>query len=257
MLEANGANLLLGRGKVYFDRFDSSGNKTGLRFVGEAGKMELSPSVQTKERFTYAKNSSIKIAKNVTQQTHELNIELNEYTADNIALALLGDSVLLTQTTSSVVAEAIPWVAKNNRIYKTAKRLISAVIVKKAGTPGVLGTDFAVQDDKLGLVQIITGGVFADGDSLTVDYTAGAIAAPGLGKVNAGTLATIDGYLAFVGDPANGPAYDGEFWRCRINPNGALALITDDYGAIPLQFEVLDDTANHPTEPLYRLIKRG
>lgn len=253
---ANGALLLLGRGKLYFDRFDSSGAPTGLRFLGDCDKLELTPSVQTKDRFSSSKKAATKLANVVVSQTHTLSIQMLEYDPENVALAFLGDASALSQTTSTVTAEALTPAGgvKLGRIYQTAKRNISAVSVKKGATTGVEGTDFEIEDAGLGLIRILpTSAAFVDSDALTVDYSAGTVTAT---QVAAGLEAGIDGKLVFVGDPANGPIYDVQFWHVRFTPSGALALITDDFGAIPLTGEVLDDAKNHPTAPLYLAVKR-
>src|SRR6516162_10863223 len=96
--------LLLGRGKVYFDRFDSNGNTTGLRFMGEADKLEINPSATTKDYFTMSKAASTKLAQNIINQTHEIDLSLREYSPANLALALLGDAITLTQTTQTISA---------------------------------------------------------------------------------------------------------------------------------------------------------
>jgi hypothetical protein len=246
-LQADGTQMLLGRGKWYFDRGD------GLRFLGNADSAEITPSVNKVEKFGSTQAAASKVASVAINQTHMLAINLNEYDPENLALALMGSTAALTQTTSTVTAEALTASAKLGRIYQTAKRNISSVLVKKGATTGVLGTDFDVEDAKLGLVRIMPGGAFADGDALTVDYSAGNVTAT---RVAAGTVGKIEGKLIFVGDPANGPAYDAEIWRANFTPNGAIAFITDNFGGMPLQAELLADATNHPSEPIYRLTKR-
>jgi hypothetical protein len=254
-VNANGDNLLLGRGKVYFDRFDSAGQPTGLRFLGESDKIEINPSVTTKDYFTMAKAASTKLAQNIINQTHEIDVSLKEYVAENIALALLGDSVVLTQATDDVVDEVLTTKALPGYLYQTLNRKISVVTAKTGVTALVDGTDFEVIDTELGLVRAIPGGALDGTKPLSVSYTAAAIVA---GKqIQAGTTSKIEGKLVFVGDPANGPAQDAEVWKVRFQPSGALALITDDYGSIPLKGEVMDDSANHPTQPLYRVTQRS
>lgn len=251
--------LLLGRGKVYFDRFDNTGAPTGLRFMGEADKVEINPSVTSKDYFTMTKAVSTKLAKNVVNQTHEVDVQLREYTAQNLALALFGESIVLTQAAAPAVAgEQLTAKALPGLIYQTSKRNISGVAPAAAGGLGVLGVDFEVLDPKLGLIHVLPGTVVFDGTHpLTIDYAAAAIlATDGKLQVQTGTVPKIEGKLVFVGDPANGPAKDAEIWKVRFEPSGALGLISDDYAAIPLKGEVMDDSANHPTQPLYRVTDR-
>jgi hypothetical protein len=251
--------LLLGRGKVYFDRFDVAGQPTGLRFLGEADKVEINPSVTTKDYFTMAKAVSTKLAKNVVSQTHEIDVQLREYSPKNLAIALFGESIALVQVAAPAVAdEQLTAKAIPGYVYQTANRNISGVTAKTGATALVAGTDFEVLDAKLGLIHVLPGTTELDGTNpLSVSYAAAAIAATdGKLQVQTGTVPKIEGKIVFVGDPANGPEMDAEVWRVRFEPSGALALITDDYGSIPLKGEVMDDSVNHPTQPLYRLTTR-
>ena len=250
--------LLLGRGKVYFDRFDSNGNTTGLRFMGEADKLEINPSATTKDYFTMSKAASTKLAQNIINQTHEIDLSLREYSPANLALALLGDAITLTQTQQVISAtpgEQLSAKATPGCCYQTQYRNISLVTCKTGSTALVLGTDFEIIDPTLGLIRVLPGTTQLDGTKpLSVAYTAAAIAAGQ--QIQAGTQSKIEGKLVYVGDPVNGPAYDAEVWRVRFQPSGALALITDDYGSIPLKGEVMDDSMNHPVQPLYRATLR-
>lgn len=255
-MEANGDNLLLGRGKLFFDRFDTSGVSTGLRFLGDCNQFEITPSVQSKERFDSSKAANGKIASGNINQTHKITIQMGEYQPDNLAMALLGDTYLLTQATAGIVGEHLTTSVKKGRLYQTVKRGISAYAVKKGATVLVEGTDYEVQDATLGLIHILpTGVTLTDGDAVDIDYTCANIT--GLTRVKGGTVSKITGKLVFVGDPAGGPVYDGEFWKVQFSPNGAVALITDDYGNIPLTGECLQDTTNHATEPFYRVTQRA
>jgi hypothetical protein len=254
-VNADPTQLLLGRGKVYFDRFDSAGNATGLRFVGEADKFEITPSVTVKDYYTMSKAERTKIAQHIDTQMHEVDIQLREFQADNLALALLGDNSVLAQAGGAVVGEQLTAAATPGRIYQTAQRNISAVTAKTGATVLVAGTDYEIVDTKLGLIRAIPGSIHLDGTApLSVDYTGGVIA--GGVQVKAGVESKIEGKLVYIGDPADGPQLDVEVWRVRIQPSGALALITDDYASIPLKGEILDDTKNHPTDPMYHVTYR-
>ena len=50
----NGNNILLGRGKIYFDRFDSSGVRTGELFLGNCPTFEITPTSARTSRSTRA-----------------------------------------------------------------------------------------------------------------------------------------------------------------------------------------------------------
>jgi hypothetical protein len=256
---ADGSKLMLGRGKIYFDRWTpGTTTSTGLRFLGDCNKFDIVPSVQTKDRFASTKKTATKLATVNVSQTHMLQIQMGEVDPENVAMALLGDTALITQAATPITAEALTANAQLGRIYKTAKRLISATTVHQGATALVLGTDYEIEDATMGLIRILpTSATVTPGSALTIDYTPTAITAPGLTQVSAGLESNIDGMLVFLGDPAQGHKWDGEFWHVRFTPNGALSLITDDFLDIPVQAEVLDDSVNHPTQPLYRLTQEN
>ena len=217
-IAADPTQLLLGRGMVYFDRFDSNGNPQGLRFVGEADKFELNPTSTVKDYFTMTKAASIKMAQNIVQQTHEFDIQLREFQAANLAMALLGDSIVLTQNQTVIAAggELLSAKALPGCCYQTAHRNISAVSCETGATPLVAGTDYEVVDATLGLIHVLPGTVVLDGTKpLSIGYTAAAIAAGT--QVQAGTESKIEGKLVYISTPANGPAYDVEVWRVRFS----------------------------------------
>lgn len=257
-VQADHTQLLLGRGKVFFDSFDSSGASTGLRFLGEADKLEINPSVQTKEYYTHTKATATKLAQNITQQTHEFDLQLREFQSENVALALLGDSVIFTQAQTTIAANApeqLSAKATPGRVYQTANRNISAVTATSGSTPLVSSTDYEILDSQMGLIRVLPGTTVLDGTKpMSVAYTASSVTTT---QVQAGTSSKIEGKLVYISDAANGPNFDAEIWRVRVQPSSALALITDDYGSIPLKCEAMDDSANHPAQPLYRLTKRS
>lgn len=75
-------------------------------------------------------------------------------------------------------------------------------------------------------------------------------------KIMGANAGRIEGRLLFIGDPNRGPAYNGEFWRCSMKPNGDLSgLIGTDFGSYEIQATCMSDRQNHPEEPFYKLVK--
>ncbi len=264
MQEANGNNLLIGRGKAFFDRFDQSGNSTGFRFLGEAAKVDTTPSVTNKEYYTSTKASNIKIANVNIQQKHTISVELMEFTRENVALALLGDGVLVTQAMTTVTNEVIAGGVNQaapaiGRSYQTSKGNISAVTLTSVAadgttsTPLVVNVDYEIEDAGTGLITLLSATAAPGTPGVTVKattYTSGAVNGA---KVTAGTSVNIKGAFLFIGDPASGPKMNLRVWKTEITPSAAFSLIADDFGSMTLDAEVLDDSANHPTSPLYEV----
>lgn len=259
MFTSQSDKVLLGRGKIYFDRNATFGAKTGLRYLGDAEKLEITTADEKAQVYDYGKPTAPLLNEVVSRRTVTLAMTLREYTKENLALALMGFEDNYTQTSTAVTGESLTAGAVKGRSYKTVKRSISSVVVKKGATVLVLGTDYDIADATLGLIHIREGSVtVSDGDALTVDYTPAAIASPGLNRIQGATASQIIGQIVFVGDPGAGPAYDAEVWKVSISSDGVLGFITGaDFGSFELKAQVLSDDANHPTEPYFRLTQRA
>jgi hypothetical protein len=103
-----------------------------------------------------------------------------------------------------------------------------------------------------GLISIPATSSIPDGTEVYVDYDIPAGTYP---KVAAGTAKSVRGYLLFLGDPSKGAAYNGEFWKVTITPNGEIPMIGTEYAGFDVTMTCLDDSENHPDEPLHRLVK--
>ncbi len=247
----NAANLLLGRGAVYFDRFAAGTiTRQGEVHLGNVTKLEITTTDEVKEKYSSMVSTSALLKAVNTKRTVEVKLTADEFSLANMALALMGSEGTLTQAASSATDETITTSAKQGRWYPLAKRNVSSVVI----TGKVEGTDFTV-DVETGRIYIIPGGTIADGSSVTVaSYSYGTI---DYKTIVGGNANQIEGYLRFIGDPATGPEFELEVWRVQAQPDGAFGLITEDYGNFSLTLKVLDDSANHATEPFYRLLARA
>jgi len=250
----NGNNILLGRGKIYFDRFDSSGQRTGELFLGNCPTFEITPTSEDIKKYSSADRSADLIASDVLRTTLALRIVGDEFSKENLAMVLFGDTATLTQTGSTVTAEAISGV-QQGRYYPLSMRQVSAVTVTgTGGTPTYdLDDDYKV-DAVTGRIYIVEDGAITDGTDIEVDFTYGTIALP---TIRGMTQTSIKGYLRFVGDPARGPKYECEIWRASIRADGAIGFISDEYASFTLTGDIESDAANHPNEPHYRLIRNA
>lgn len=247
---ANGDNLYIGRGKFYFDRFGSNMQPSGtLRFVGEADKGDISISSTNKSRYTTTKATNNKIASVDTQQTHTIAMDLMEFTKENLALALLGDVSTFTQSVTPVTAESLATAYKVGDIFQLKGRNPTTLVLTGSSSALVLGTDYEIEDLKLGLVRMLTVGT-----TLSAAYTPGTT---GLSRIAAGQNTAIYGRLVFVGDPTLGPGFDVEAWKVKFMSAGVLSLLSDDFDKMSLSGEILDDSINHPSAPLYQVTYRN
>ena len=256
-INPDGDKLLLGRGKVYFDRVTAAGVSQGERYLGDCAQFSVTGSPETKDRFSSSDKTSGLLKRAVIRQTWEFEIEMAEYDAHNVALALLGATAAVVQSSGTVTDAAIANGAGGvvmDRWYKFAGRDVTGIIAKKGASTLTLNTDYAA-DAVNGRLLFITGGpggVVAGDTTLTVTFTK---AAKTYTKVTAGTDPIIEGRLVFIGDNVVGENYHFEAWKVQVAPDGALALIGDDWGVPKLKGTVLADAAGHPTSPYFDATK--
>jgi hypothetical protein len=250
--DVDGSKLLLGRGKVFFDRFDANGARQGERFLGNCSALEVTPTVEDIKKYSSAAAAGDLIASDVLRTTLALRVVADEFKKENLAMALFGDNATLSQTGASVTDESIQSV-KQGYYYPTVYRQISSVVVTSdpAGTTYVEGTDHSV-DAVSGRIYIIPGGGISDDDDILVDYDYATVS---LNVTRGMTTRSVKGYLRFVGDPARGPKLELEIWRASIHADGAIGLISDEYANFTMTGDIESDATNHPNEPHYRLIE--
>lgn len=250
----NADDVLLGRGKVYFDRFDSTGAKTGERYLGNCTAFEISGSAEKIEKYSSSSAAAQLLKSDVLRTKLSLRIVGDEISPENLAMALFGDKSSLTQTASSAAAEPIAGVLQGY-YYALAYREVSNVVVEPSGggTPFVVGTDYEV-DATTGRIYIIPGGGIADDDDIEVDYDYDDLDLP---AVIGMTHSAIKGFIRFIGDPASGPILECQVWRASVAVDGAIGFLSDEYANMTLTGEVESDSTVHPSNPHYQIIKLG
>jgi hypothetical protein len=248
----NPNNLLLGKGQVLFDRYDVNGVSTGFRHLGNVERFEITTADDKVQKYSSMTASAPLYGESLRRRTATIGVTGDEFNADNVAIAQGGDVVTLVQTATAVVAEALAASTVPGSFVKLAKLgPYTGVAVKFGVTTGVLGVDYQFMNAKAGVIQILPGTALTG--AVTADYTPTAYTSTAGPKVVRGaSVGNIVGRLMFIGDPSSGPAQLVEVWRCTVSPDGALGYISDDYATMGMTFTILDDAANHPTNPLYQ-----
>lgn len=249
---AQGNKVLLGRGKVYFDRLDASGASTGLRFMGTVSELAISGSQEKREIRDFSLPGAPVLAEAVIASDFTLRLTAHEFTRENLALAFMGDEAGLTQSSGSVVDEVLATTARKSRAYQCASRKISAVTVKEGAATLVAGTDYEVSDADAGMIYITDAAPNVTGTgNLTISYTKAAIASPGWDKVRGAMQTAVRGRVLYLGDPATGPRTNVNVWRVSLSPEGDVGFIGDDFAGFQLSGKIESDATNHPTEPFF------
>ncbi|GLC25064.1 hypothetical protein [Roseisolibacter agri] len=257
----------LGKGQLLFDRFDDNGVSTGFFHLGNVESFTISTAdekLESQNHMTKAAGTrnSVTVKRTVTGKISGL-----EFSADNQALALMGEIAEYTQTGGAQTAEVLTPVdgVVLGRIYQTRYREISAVSVKKGATVLALVNaagvgDYKILDAAAGFIQISqtpsTAGLVA-GDDLTVDYSAAALASgSGRTTIRGATKSKIEGYLKFLPDNQAGVNKEADLWRASFTPDGEMGFISSDFNKWGATCTVQEDATNHPDEPYYRILER-
>lgn len=253
--EANAANVLLGSGKVYIDRYDTTtdaatGNE---RFLGNCSAFEITPSVEEIEKKSSTSAARERLRSDVTGTQLDIAITLDEYTVENVALALFGTEGTYAQTGAAITNEVHDNV-KQGSYVRLAKRGISLVTVEPSGggTAYVVTTDYEV-DAVEGRIYIVPGGGIADDADIQVDYT---YETQSKDSVLGGTVSQIKALIRYVSNNPDSPEMTVFVWRVSIHGSGAVGFLSDNYASFQLTGKVESDATLHPTCPLYQIINR-
>jgi hypothetical protein len=246
-------DVLLGSGRLYIDRFVSGAASGNERFVGNCTAFEIKPSTQRIEKRSSVDSARAVLRSDVTAADLDISITLDEFNAENLALALFGEAGLYTQTGASVTDEAHANVQQGSYV-RLAYRGISSVVV----TSDPAGTTYDVTDDYTvdaveGRIYIVPGGAIADDAEILVDY---AYETQSKTAVRGVVASSIKALLRYVSDNPDSPEHSLLVWRAALSGESAVGLISDNYANFQLTGKVESDADTHPTEPHYRIIRR-
>ena len=179
-LSNNTKDYSLGKGIVYLDIKDSSGNFTGFRDLGNAPGFSFTVETEELEHFSSRAGLREKDDSVVTEVTRSATLTLDSINDHNLALQIVGSAAEVSQTSASVTDEAISSV-NQGRLYQigvdttrpTGRRGLSSVTVTDdAATPTTFTVDTDYKMDLTnGTIEIVSGGSITDGTNLEVDYT--------------------------------------------------------------------------------------
>lgn len=241
-------NYVVGKGKVYIDRFLVDRTPTGnYKYLGNTPSFEFQRTVTALDHWDSDNGTKIK------DEAFDLEMNiLGKYTCDNItsdnlAMFVGGSSsgTVAQVALGSAVSEihVLPTFEPTNTFFKLGQSPTTPLgvtnatsIVVTAGTTTLaLGTDYTV-DLNNGMVQILPGTTnVTAGESLTVAYN---LAAASVETVNE-MQQTIYGAIMFVATNPTGLYRDAFFPYCKISSDTAFAMKGDTWQTMGFSFESL------------------
>lgn len=237
-----GTMSFLGSGDLYIDRLTSAGVAQGSELVGNATSFSLSVEADDNKqtgnkRDTYGQT----IASNPKISSSNISITLNQYDVAVLAAAFMGDAVAMTAEAGTVTEESITAIADKWVDSASPGGGVSAVVVKDETdtTTYLLGTDYEI-NTRLGMVKALSSGSIDDADVLHIAYS---YAAESGYKITGATNSTVKLKLRLDGKNVNdGTDVQANVWEANVSPGGAIDFLSEDYGEITLEGEMVTPT---------------
>lgn len=229
----------LGQGRVLVGNRLSSGLPDVMRWIGNASKFELNLTEDTVERNESFSGNRLPFRRATRARKGTLSIVFDEFSKDNMALALLGATTAVTAGSAVTnYALASPPVV-GSTLALPAKNVSAVVIKDSTGSPKTLtlGVNYTL-DAFAGTIDILdltTGGAYVM--PLKADYTPGAVNVIGAFKIASPEL-----YLRMDGtNTDDGSRCIIDVFRNRLSPTKNFDPISDDFVDFGLDGTVLAD----------------
>ena len=239
-------NYTLGRGEVYFDRFESDGvTTTGRRYLGNTPSFALTVSSEKLDHYSSDGGIRVKDESIVLETSMTGSLSCDHVSLENLALFFFGTSSTVTQTViGSATTEDIE--VEAGLFYQVGVTLarpqglrditVASVEVISPSATAVAGTDYIV-DTERGVIEILPGALFPAGarKTVTVTYTA---AAASYDQVISGT-SPVQGALFLKATNPVGTVRDFFMPKVELTPNGEYNLKGEDWSVMQFSVEVL------------------
>ncbi|HHE3720135.1 hypothetical protein ACFGYE_03710 [Pasteurella multocida] len=230
-----------GQGKVYLAERLPSGEIGAQRWVGDVSELSISLNVEDfPHKESYSGNRQ-EVRKIITARTGEVSAKFHELSAENLSLALLGQSTKIES--SSVSGEKLPAEIKKGDRIALAHQNVSSVEIGSLEE----NTDFIV-DSIFGVVEFLKE---ISSNSDTVSYSYAEVLNVALLTENPKDL-----FLRFEGVNL---AEDNEWtlvelYKVNFNPTDALSLINsgNELDALNAKAKILADTTKTGDKTLGR-----
>lgn len=228
----------IGTGKIKIAPY-SSGATFGARAfvdVGNASVFQYSFSEEKKELKDF-QDPAGGTADSVTRVSAiEGQIDLRDFKASNLAMALWGTTASLNAT--AIVGEA-GHVIKAGTFVPTARIINTSIapVVKKGATV-ILAADYTVSAGGITISPTITTGTVVEGDAITIDYT------PKLSSdIQALINSAPDVSIFFEGiNQVNGKISIRRIYKAKLGVAQNINEIGEDYGTLQLSLAIQKDT---------------
>jgi hypothetical protein len=234
------------QGRVFLGKRDAAGAPIEVRSPGNVAELKLALKTDVLEHYESQTGQRTLDHRMVKQKSATVNLTLEEFTKENLALALYGNHVTAVPgtVTDEPVGGAAPMVGDR---YFFAHPKVSTLVVKdSSATPATLtpGVDYTA-DLEFGALQFLR---LDDGGSPAVPYVPPFKASYGYGaatEIGIFTQALPERYLRLEGlNTAQGNAKVlVELYRVAFDPLKEISFISDEYNKFEMEGSLLADAS--------------
>jgi hypothetical protein len=246
----NDKNLTLGKGKLYFARFNT-GTQTpgGERFIGNCTSVSVNAEIQTIEHRSSTEGRNKKDFEAVTGVDRALSIVTDNRGLDNVGVFALGmvsrttiGSATDTEESFADVKQGLTYQLGTTATRPEGVRKVAGVVVEVASVAKTLNTDYTLDAD-LGRITIVSGGGIADLADIDVTYD---VTAHTIDRIEAGATKQ-EGALRWVAANPDGPLTDVFIPWIRLAPSGELQLVSaEEFLNLDFSGEVMEKDSLPP-----------
>jgi hypothetical protein len=232
------------QGRVYLGKRDPLGNPIEVRSPGNVAELKLALKTDVLEHYESQSGQRALDHRMIKQKSATVNMTVEEFTKENLALALYGNYLATTPgtVTDEPVGGATPMIGDR---YLLAHPKVSSLVLKdSAAVPLTLvsGVDYTADVD-FGALQFLR---LDDGGSPITAYTAPIKASYGFGaaiEIGIFTQPPPERYLRLEGinTAQSNSKVLVELYRVAFDPLKELSLISDDYNKFELEGSLLAD----------------
>ena len=237
-------NYTLGRGKVYFARFNSGTTTPGaFRYIGNTPEFNITIESETLDHFNSDRGVREKDDSVPLGVTRSGTLVCDDIQAENVALFFYGSTNILSTVSATGQTETFLGVRKgmHYQIGLTPQNpvgirgvSVTTVASSPAGTTYQTPRDYIV-DNARGMIEIVETGTIPNNGSIVVTYN---VLASTQERILSGS-APVEGAMRYLENNPRGTDRDMFLPFVKITPNGDLALKGDDWRQIPFSIEAL------------------
>ena len=226
------------QGRVYLGKRDTSGLPIEVRSPGNVADLKLSLKTDVLEHYESQSGQRSLDHRMIKSKSATINLAIEEFTKENLALALYGTQVATTG--GSVTDEPVGGVAPvvGDRYFLAHPKVSTLIVKDTAGTPATLtlGTHYTADTD-FGAIQFLDTATFTA--PFKASYAFGDVA-----EIGIFTQPLPERFLRLEGmntAQGNAPVLV-ELYRVAFDPLKELALISNEYNKFELEGSLLADS---------------